>query len=188
MPIKPSGFQKATLAPLPSGTPVTVHFNPASLIYTVTSSVNQKAGAPKTSQFVASFSGELNMDLQFDTTGLGYDVRTDTDKVALFMQPSGAATAAASNNNTSGLPPKVPPALVFQWGTYTFQGVMKSFKETIDFFSAEGVALRALVSITLTRQDNVFDENASFSKTNTGGSLVPAGAGNERVIGGCAGR
>ena len=62
-----------------------------------------------------------------------------------------------------GPPPKAPPVLMFQWGTYQFQGIMDSFKETIDFFSADGVALRALVSIGLSRQDNVFDEGANLS-------------------------
>jgi hypothetical protein len=63
---------------------------------------------------------------------------------------------------------------MFQWGTYQFQGIMDSFKETIDFFSNDGVALRALVSIGLSRQDQVFDEGANLSGTTTSGSLVPS--------------
>jgi hypothetical protein len=63
---------------------------------------------------------------------------------------------------------------MFQWGTYQFQGIMDSFKETIDFFSADGVALRALVSIQLSRQDNVFDEGANLSGPTNAGSLVPS--------------
>ena len=51
---------------------------------------------------------------------------------------------------------------------------MDSFKETIDFFSADGIALRALVSIGLSRQDNVFDEGANLSGPTNSGSLVPS--------------
>jgi hypothetical protein len=70
---------------------------------------------------------------------------------------------------------------MFQWGTYQFQGIMDSFKETIDFFSADGVALRALVSIQLSRQDNVFDEGANLSGPTTAGSLVPSSSGDSAL-------
>lgn len=181
MPQQPPQVAKATLTALPNGTPLTVHFNPASLVYSVENSVAQQSGGPKKVQYVAQFSGKLTMDLQFDSTDTGSDVRTVTNQVALFMQASGNASAAASNSappsangNSSGPPPKAPPVLCFQWGTYQFQGIMDSFKETIDFFSADGVALRALVSIGLSRQDNVFDEGANLSGPTNAGSLVPS--------------
>jgi hypothetical protein len=181
MPQQPPQVAKATLTALPNGTPVTVHFNPASLVYSVENSVAQQSGNPKKVQYVAQFSGKLTMDLQFDTTDTGSDVRTITNQVALFMQASANAAAAASNaappspnGNSSGPPPTAPPVLCFQWGTYQFQGIMDSFKETIDFFSADGVALRALVSIGLSRQDQVFDEGANLSGPTSAGSLVPS--------------
>jgi len=178
---QPPIVAKATLTALPGGTPLNVHFNPASLVYSVENSVAQQSGNPKKAQYVAQFSGKLTMDLQFDTTDTGSDVRTVTNQVALFMQASANASAAAQNSappsangNSSGPPPKAPPVLMFQWGTYQFQGIMDSFKETIDFFSNDGVALRALVSIGLSRQDQVFDEGADLSGTTTSGSLVPS--------------
>ncbi len=181
MPQQPPIVAKATLTALPGGTPLTVHFNPASLVYSVENSVAQQSGNPKKAQYVAQFSGKLTMDLQFDTTDDGSDVRTVTNQVALFMQASANATAAAqnaappsANGNSSGPPPKAPPVLMFQWGTYQFQGIMDSFKETIDFFSNDGVALRALVSIGLSRQDQVFDEGANLSGPTDAGSLVPS--------------
>ncbi len=181
MPDQPPIVAKATLTALPGGTPLNVHFNPASLVYSVENSVAQQSGNPKKAQYVAQFSGKLTMDLQFDTTDTGSDVRTVTNQVALFMQASANASAAAQNSappsangNSSGPPPKAPPVLMFQWGTYQFQGIMDSFKETIDFFSNDGVALRALVSIGLSRQDNVFDEGANLSGPTGAGSLVPS--------------
>jgi hypothetical protein len=181
MPQQPPIVAKATLTALPGGSPLTVHFNPASLVYSVENSVAQQSGNPKKAQYVAQFSGKLTMDLQFDTTDTGSDVRTVTNQVALFMQASANASAAAqnaappsANGNSSGPPPKAPPVLMFQWGSYQFQGIMDSFKETIDFFSNDGIALRALVSIGLSRQDNVFDEGANLSGPTNSGSLVPS--------------
>lgn len=188
MPDQPPQVAKATLTALPSGTPLTVHFNPASLVYSVENSSPQQSGAPKKAQYVAQFSGKLTMDLQFDTTDTGADVRTYTNQVALFMQASANASAAASssappsgNGNSSAPPPKAPPVLCFQWGTYQFNGIMDSFKETIDFFSADGVALRALVSIGLSRQDQVFDEGANLSGLTGAGSLVPSSSGDSAL-------
>jgi hypothetical protein len=174
------GFQKAKLKSLgPDKNEVTVHFNPASLVYTVENSTKQQSAQPKRAQFAAQFSGKLTMDLQFDTTGTGEDVRQTTNKVAKFMQ----ASTGNGKNKSSGNA-QAQPALSFQWGSYEFKGVMESFKETIDFFSAEGVPLRALVSIGLARQDKVFDEDAKFSKAKVAGtlgspgSLVPTGQNN----------
>jgi hypothetical protein len=181
MPQDPPQVAKATLTALPDGDPLEVDFNPASLVYSIENSVAQQSTGPKKVQYVAQFSGKLTMDLQFDSTDTGADVRTSTNQVALFMQASANASAAAqnsappnSNGNSSGPPPAAPPVLCFQWGTYQFQGIMDSFKETIDFFSADGVALRALVSIQLSRQDNVFDEDADLSGPTSAGSLVPS--------------
>ncbi len=97
MPQQPPHVDKATLTALPNGKPLTVHFNPASLVYSVENSVAQQSGGPKKKQYVAQFSGKLTMDLQFDTTDTGSDVRTVTNQVALFMQASGNASAAAQN-------------------------------------------------------------------------------------------
>jgi Contractile injection system tube protein len=188
MPQQPPKVVKATLTALPKGTPLTVHFNPASLVYSVENSVSQQSSGPKKVQYVAQFSGKLTMDLQFDTTDSGSDVRTVTNQVAMFMQASGNASATAQNSappsddgKSTGPPPKAPPVLCFQWGTYKFQGIMDSFKETIDFFSADGVALRALVSIGLSRQDKVFDEDAKLSGPTKAGSLVPSSIGDSAL-------
>jgi hypothetical protein len=188
MPQQPPKLTKATLRSMPNGTPLEVHFNPASLVYSVENSMAQQASGPKKVQYVAQFSGKLSMDLQFDTTDTGSDVRIFTNKVALFMQATGSAQAGAANaapptanGNAQSAPAKAPPVLQFQWGSYTFQGIMDSFKETIDFFSADGIALRALVSIGLSRQDQVFDDNQKFSGPSNAGSLVPTSGGDSAL-------
>jgi Contractile injection system tube protein len=161
----PDKVTKAQLLPLPDGEPIWVHFNPATLVYSLENSTRQQGGDPKRRQYAGTFSGKLTMDLQFDTTGTGEDVRKVTNKVAFFMESTAKAKKRASVKGTN-LPAQ--PVLAFQWGTYVFKGIMESFKETIDFFSADGVPLRALVSIGLARQDNVFDEGQGLDGTNTG--------------------
>jgi hypothetical protein len=185
MPATPPQLVKATLSSVGSGpsNSVEVHFNPASLVYSVENSVSQQSSNPKKVQYVAQFSAKLTMDLQFDTTDTGSDVRTVTKQVAYFMQASGNASATAANSapqnpdgggSSGGPPPAAPPVLCFQWGSYQFQGIMDSFKETIDLFSADGVALRSLVSIGLSRQDLVLDDSDNLSGPTSAGSLVPS--------------
>jgi len=159
---------KATLTAMPNGTPLPVHFNPSSLVYTVENSTQQQGSDPKRRQFAGQFTGKLSMDLQFDTTDTGVDVRQVTGQVALFMQSS----ASANKSSNGGANAPAPAVLSFEWGAYQFQGFMESFKETIDFFSADGIPLRALVSIGLARQDNVFD-TGSANTPPPSGSLVP---------------
>jgi hypothetical protein len=160
---------KAQLQSLPDGEPIVVHFNPASLVYSLENSTRQQGSDPKRRQYAGQFTGKLTMDLQFDTTDTGDDVRSVTNQVAMFMQSSAQASKSASS---SGANAPAQPVLAFQWGTYVFKGIMESFRETIDFFSADGVPLRALVSIGLARQDNVFDEDQSLLGTDTGAGNV----------------
>lgn len=183
MPENPPQIVKATLKALPNGDEFTVDFNPASLVYSIENSVAQQTDGPKKVQYVAQFSAKLTMDLQFDTTDTGNNVRLLTSQVALFMQASGNASANAANSapksadgSPQGPPPKAPPVLLFQWGAYQFQGIMDSFKETIDFFSVEGVPLRSLVSIGLSRQDVVFGATLGdlLSSTDTGSTVSSA--------------
>jgi hypothetical protein len=112
--------------------------------------------------------GKLTLDLVFDTTHDGQDVRTFTEKVAKTMEPVSASEA--------------PPIVKFTWGVYSFRGMVEGYKETIDFFAPNGVPLRAAVNLTLSSQDKVFDEGPHDRQADTtGGSLtaeavrVPAG-------------
>ncbi len=164
-----NGIVKATFTALPNGEPFCVHFNPSSLVYTVENANQQQSKDPHRRQHVASFTGKLTMDLQFDTTDTGLDVRKFTSQVAAFMESSAAANKAKSNPSKTN--PPAAPVLSFDWGAYHFQGFMESFKETIDFFSADGIPLRALVSVGLARQDDVFDSSDAQAGVNA--NLAP---------------
>lgn len=118
-----------------------VHFNPASLQYTV-SNKEQGQGAKK-KQHVSETSAQLSMDLMFDTTDTGRDVRVDTGEIVKLLSPDAKAK-------------KAPRMVEFSWGTYSFTGVIEQYKETLDFFSADGVPLRASVSLTLSSKELTF--------------------------------
>jgi hypothetical protein len=143
----PAAMAKAEFVP-DSGSeprdPVPVHFNPASLQHTVSNTLRTGRGA-QTQQYVTHSTAKLSMDLVFDTTGTGDDVRTVTGRIAGFMEP---------NNE------HVPPRVTFRWGAYEFSGMLESFRETLDFFAPSGVPLRSSVNVTLAKQEEVFQTPA----------------------------
>src|SRR5258707_4587994 len=114
-----------------------VHFNPASLQYTVANTQDPQRRDANGVQFVTQTVAKLTMDLVFDTTLTGEDVRASTDKMAKLLRAYEAGGG------------KVPPSVEFGWGTYTFTGIVEQYKETLDFFSAGGVPLRASINITM---------------------------------------
>lgn len=129
-----------------------VHFNPVSLQYSIENTRSDQGGSGgsqdqtnKKTQYTTQSKGKLTMDLVFDTTHNGDNVRGYTQKVARLMDPS------AGENNS-------PPVFQFAWGLYTFTGLLDSYKETIDFFSSDGVPLRATVNITMSSQTDIFND------------------------------
>lgn len=153
-----SDITRATFTPVTGqGQPFTVHFNPASLQYTVTNTLKEEGSGNTKKQSVTQSTGKLTMDLVFDTTHTGMDVREDTEKIAKLMEPVGGAPTGGAK--------RAPAVVEFRWGKYAFKGMVESYKETIDFFAPNGVPLRATVNLTLSRQDKVFargDHTAKF--------------------------
>lgn len=135
-------FQKADASGKPSGGKVTVHFNPNSLQYTITNTLKNEGQGKKAAQHVSESTGKLTMDLVYDTTDTGTDVRTHTQKIAAFMKPDAK---------------KAPAVVRFEWGTFIFTGMIESYKETLDFFAPVGVPLRASINLTLSSRDKVFE-------------------------------
>jgi hypothetical protein len=140
--------------------PIPVHFNPVSLQLTVSNELKDTGNAQR-KQFVAKTTTKLTMDLVFDTTDTGQDVMLTTRKLQAFIAPQSPPGQA---------PPKEapPPLVLFDWGTLRFKGIAESYKETIDFFSANGVPLRSSINLTLSRQDAVFDKPADNAPKDAG--------------------
>jgi hypothetical protein len=171
---------RATLAPITKkgkeetrGPEVSVHFNPASLQYTVSNTLKEEGSGNTKKQFVSQSTGKLTMDLVFDTTLDGQDVRTFTERLVKFMEPIRGGKGGGK---------KAPPVVEFRWGTYAFRGMVESYKETIDFFAPNGVPLRASVNLTLSRQDKVFEPTTRSKFDEPPGELatveVPIAPGN----------
>jgi len=133
---------------------VAVHFNPASLQYIITNNMKNTGSGNSAKQYVDKSTGKLTMDLIFDTTDSGEDVRLHTVQVAQLMEPDESD--------------KTPPIVEFEWGLYTFAGMMQTYKETIDFFSSDGVPLRASINLSLSSQDEVFEGGSDARAANTG--------------------
>jgi hypothetical protein len=168
----PVNFIKATFTIVegdsgpPSGDAISVHFNPTSLQHAVTNTMKDPGHGNSNKQYVGQSTAKLTMDLIFDTTDSGQDVRLSTTKIAQLMKP----TREVSSNNRDR---KVPPVVLFEWGNYKFQGMVESFKETIDFFSGNGVPLRASVNLTMSEQDHVFDDPSAADSADTNASFQP---------------
>lgn len=159
--IAPAKLTVVKAKPSPNDPFIEVHFNPASLQLTLSSELkdNSKNG-PK--QYIAKATAKLKFELIFDTTGTGESVLKYTTQLQAFVIPPNFK--APDKKNPTQVP---PPTVKFDWGAIAFQGVAEGYQETIDFFSADGVPLRATVSLTLSQQDKVFEDQSS--KTVAGG-------------------
>ena len=129
--------------------PFELQFNPASLDYTVSNEFDDRSGANGARQFVKKSSAKLTMSLVFDTTTTGNSVRDVTAAIAALLEPA--------RDGSRSFAPKVE----FGWGSYSFQGVVEQFKETLDFFSASGVPLRSSINLTLASQQVEFQSSRS---------------------------
>ena len=118
---------------------VELQFNPESLDITLSNNFKESSGDSPT-QLVDEASAQLSLELQFDTTDTGIDVREKTTKIANFLKPLDTTMAVERGDP---LPP--PKVVEFDWGAIAFQGYMDSYSETLEFFSHDGVPLRAKV-------------------------------------------
>jgi len=139
-----------TYAGLPQ--PIVVDFNPASLDYTI--SINTQGEGGQTQQASGVASAKLNVELLFDSTDTGDDVRAKTNKVELMLRPQ-AGTGGAN------APHQAPPMVTFEWGAFKFIGVVDSFKQTMDFFASNGLPLRASVTLSMSQPNYQFDQTGA---------------------------
>ena len=141
---------------------VPVHFNPASLQHTVANTLKEEGKGAKKKQYVSQTTAKLTMDVVFDSTDTGEDVRITTNKMAQLLQPV-----------PEGQSKKVPPVVKFSWGAYAFTGMVEQYKETIDFFAAGGLPLRSSINLTLSSQDVTFEGGTRSDRAAVDGELSP---------------
>ena len=142
---------------------LTVHFNPESMRLVLTNTIKKGRGQRPT-QTVSDSVAKLSMDLVFDTTTTGEDVRQHTHQIAQMMDPVVELYTRRGRRRER----KVPAVVVFEWGTTKFEGYIDGYTENIEFFSAEGVPLRSTLSLSLTQQERTFAPNDEVSYDRSG--------------------
>jgi hypothetical protein len=150
---------------------VPVDFNPATLEYAIT--VNTQGEGGQAQQTASSSSAKLSLELIFDSTDTGDDVRGKTNKVERMLQ-----TTPGEGANP---PPQVLSEVTFEWGAFKFIGVVDSYKQTMDFFSENGVPLRASVSLSMSQPKYKFDQAAGTTKAQTDQPFVLAGGSPDQI-------
>jgi hypothetical protein len=172
---KPAKAKLKELNPPPGQTAkeATVQFNPEMLKVTYANQIVQpkSEGKPQekaSTQYVGTGTTKLSLQIWFDVTGeaggvdsLPTDVRELTRQVSYFITPQKVTDTEY-----------LPPIISFEWGTFRFQGIMDSLEESLEFFSSDGVPLRASMTLSLSQQRI---EILSGGKSQ--GSGLPPGAG-----------
>ncbi len=143
-----------------------VHFNPESLKTTISTNLksNDKGKNKTKGQYIEKSDSSLSLDLVFDTSVVApdvhkkkhgsesvtrlihKDVRTITKQLAEFFLKSPDFDNAKKRKKGEM---SVPSRCHFRWGSFGFTGMVSSINETIDYFSPEGIPLRATVSLSL---------------------------------------
>ncbi len=161
-----------------------VQFNPDSLKVTYTNQIQPPAqsatdgrGGTSAMQYVGHGSSKLAVTLWFDVSAElpsegsapNGDVRDLTNKVIDLIN--------VDLSRTRGDQP-VPPAVRFVWGSFQFDGLIESIDQTLEFFSPEGIPLRASLGLSLTRQstDYAFPQNRPRGTPRGAAASLPSGA------------
>jgi hypothetical protein len=149
-----------------------VQFNPESLKVNFSNQISgQDNNGGSAIQFNSRGTTKLTFDLWFDVTATPAknktytDVRQYTRDLVIFLQET---RNAAGTSTVSG-----PPGCRFHWGTFLFEGIFDSVNENIEYFSEEGIPLRASMSVSISKQELkviVPDQNASAANRNTAGT------------------
>lgn len=143
--------------PKDKGKNIDVQFNPESLKVSYSNKVAEKAqggskdnsAGPAGRQFVGTGTTKLTMQLWFDASTPDKDgnqiddVRRLTKDVLYFITPQDY-----QGDETK----KLPPGIRFQWGSFSFDGLVDSLDETLEYFSSKGLPLRASISLNLSQE------------------------------------
>jgi hypothetical protein len=164
-----------------SGQKCALKFNPASLKVSLTNRLQDEdstggGGQPRQSTRVTTT--KLETEIIFDTTEDGSDVRQQTLPLKTL--------AKAVDGGTKQPTPKAPPQVEFRWGAFSYVGVIESLSETLDFWAAEGVPLRATLQLVIQNvngETDVIKPGAQVKlntvpKNGTGTTGVAANAGD----------
>ncbi|GMU59036.1 MAG: hypothetical protein AMXMBFR34_07990 [Myxococcaceae bacterium] len=156
------------------GAPIPVQFNPQTLKLTLSNQVTDGGTrGNQARQFSGKSSTELAFDLHFDTADEGEtnsprSVREKTRQVEQFVLPE--------PDPANGERRLVPPRVRFVWGDLRIEGVISSLAIDFDLFAANGVPLRAKMSVSIKEQDARYESLQVEEGAGSGGA---GGAGGQ---------
>ena len=136
------------------GKKVTCQFNPKD--FSITKSVKwvyqtadgKNVGDP---EFAGGEAQDLNVELTFDSTDTGSDVRQKYTELLKMAEIDETKTNSTTRKGE-------PPECKFQWGSFlSFTGVITTVSQNFVLFKADGTPLRARVKVT-------FSETAKAKK------------------------
>lgn len=136
-----------------------VDFNPATLRLTY----NNQFGDGKPYSHARETVAKLDVELLFDTTEYGVTVMDSLSRLATMTRSDAVAPAEPSSRTPSAPSGKVP-VIEFHWAGKVFEGVVESMVQTIEYWSLEGIPMRATVQLSLketSKTDPVLDMAAS---------------------------
>ena len=173
-----------------------VHFNPETLKTSLSTNLksSDRGSGQTTAQYIEKSESTLTLELVFDTStqapdihrteGGGTDrlvhsdVRRITERIArLFLNTRDPTQADADK-------PPPPWRCHFRWGSFGFTGTVANMTETLDYFSADGVPLRASVALTLKQDRFQFQTFDIADAQNSVGSALQAAGQNQGGDGG----
>lgn len=120
-----------------------VHFNPSSLRISLTN----QFGEDPPQQHAKPTSTKLDVELIFDTTETGDDVRAVIDPLRKMATATAKETAQKPAAGKKEEANHSLPLVIFSWGTAKYHGIIESMTQALDYWSSDGVPLRATVQI-----------------------------------------
>lgn len=173
------------------GSKIVLDFNPETLTMRVQNALQDRParrGRQRT-QFVGSSTSTLSFDAYFDSTrpknepgqspgqerAEDLDVRARTGRIAALLQ--------VSDPNAQH---PAPRRVQFRWGSVVFEGVVESYTEVLEYFSPEGVPLRAKISLSLKEQRFEYqtdpEQRAQLASFRGGAANGTGGGGGPRGV------
>ena len=133
------------------GKEIPVQYNPSKYIVEDSNEFSEKKlmglkGA--IDQFTGSKKSDLSLELLFDSTSLGKDVRDLIKPLDYIVNIDNELHA--------------PPPCNFSWGSFNFMGIVSSLKKDFTYFYHNGIPARVKITITLKPYDDVEHMKASL--------------------------
>lgn len=164
-----SQFSKAIIHPLgDESKKVECMFNPSE--YTISKSniytprnTTQKENPE--GDFSSVGAKELRLSLIFDTYDTGENVNNKTDLLWEFMRPK-------ENLEKPDQPKYEPTIVVFKWGCFEFEAIIRSLSQQFTLFSHDGTPVRAKVDVDFTQYEEPKTQKEKGTNPTSGGGPV----------------